>query len=70
MIFIIIQGHISLDSLPRRGYHIPTKGTVQVVSVYIHDRCVIAELIQTGPKKTPFLCPDGRVATGEGRLAQ
>ena len=26
-----MQGHISLDSLPRRGYHIPAKGTVQVV---------------------------------------
>ena len=25
---------------------------------------------QPGPKKNPFLCPDGRVATGEGRLAQ
>ena len=27
----VCQGHISLDSLPRRGYHIPAKGTVQVV---------------------------------------
>jgi len=27
-------------------------------------------LTDPGPKKNPFLCPDGRVATGEGRLVQ
>jgi len=29
-----------------------------------------AKAFDTGPKKTLFLCPDGRVATREGRLAQ
>ena len=31
----LFQGHISLDSLPRRGYHIPAKGTVQVVIDFV-----------------------------------
>lgn len=36
---VLLQGHISLDSLPKRGYHVPKKGTVQVVStvVYLFD---------------------------------
>ena len=27
------QGHIDLSSISRKGYHVPRKGTIQVVSV-------------------------------------
>jgi len=30
---LFLQGHINLDSLGKRGYHIPKAGTLQVVRV-------------------------------------
>ena len=35
-----LQGHINLDSLGKRGYHIPKKGTVQVVSMMVNKKMV------------------------------
>lgn len=29
---ICTQGHIDLNSVSRKGYHVPRKGTIQVVS--------------------------------------
>ena len=34
-ICLYFQGHINLDSLGKRGFHVPKKGTIQVVGFYV-----------------------------------
>ena len=32
MVVVLLQGHMNLEPVGRRGYHVPKRGTVQVVS--------------------------------------
>ena len=56
----------------RRGVgpvKVRTEGGKFAASVVAHPEAKRFSASGAGPKN-PFLCPDGRVATGEGRLAQ